>query len=76
VDEGVRVTTVPGEPEAEAFCMLLRSNGIECAHRLTPELDSPFEGIAPDGMREILVHASDLETARDLLEPEDDATAT
>ncbi len=56
--------------------MLLRSNGIECAHRLTPELDSPFEGIAPDGMREILVHASDLETARDLLEPEDDATAT
>jgi hypothetical protein len=76
VDEGVRVITVPGEPEAEAFCMLLRSNGIECAHRLTLEEDSPFEGIGPDGMREILVHPSDLEAARALLEPGDDASAT
>ncbi len=56
--------------------MLLRSNGIECAHRLTREEDSPFEGFGPDGMREILVHASDLEAARALLEPEDDAAAT
>lgn len=76
MDEDVRVTTVPGEAEAEAFCMLLRSNGIECAHRLTREEDSPFEGFGPDGMREILVHASDLEAARALLEPEDDAAAT
>jgi hypothetical protein len=75
VDEGVRVTTVPGEPEAEAFCMHLRSNGIECAHRLTPEEDSPFEGFG-DGMREILVHASDLEAARALLGPGDDAPIT
>jgi len=76
VDEGVRVITVQGEPEAEAFCLLLRANGIECAHRLTAEDDSPFEGIGPDGMREILVHASDLEAARALLEPEGDAPAT
>ena len=66
--------TVQAEPEAEAFCMLLRSNGIECAHRLTSEEDSAFEGFG-DGMREILVHPSDLEAARALLEP-GDAPAT
>ena len=76
MDEGVRVITVQGEPEAEAFCQLLRSNGIECAHRPTQEEDSPFEGFGPDGMREILVHPSDLEAARALLEPEGDAPAT
>jgi hypothetical protein len=63
----VRVTKVPGEPEAEAFCQLLRQNGIECVHGQTPEEDSPFEGIAPDGMREILVRPEDLEAARALL---------
>jgi len=67
VDEGVRLTTAPGEPEAESLCLYLRSNGIECAHRLTPEEDSPFEHIAPDGMREVLVHPSDLEAALELL---------
>lgn len=53
--------------------MLLRSSGIECAHRLTLEEDSPFEGFGQDGMREILVHPSDLEAARALLETDDDA---
>ena len=66
--EVVRVTTVQGEPEAEAFCGLLRANGIKCAHRLTLEEDSPFEGIATDGMREIVVAPEDLEAARALLE--------
>ena len=55
--------------------MLLRSNGIECAHRLTAEEDSPFEGFG-DGMREILVHPSDLGAARALLEPEEGTSAT
>ena len=55
-DDAVRLTTIPGEPEAEALCGLLRSEGIECAHRQTAEDDSPFEGIATDGIREILVH--------------------
>jgi hypothetical protein len=68
VEEGVRVITVPGEPEAEAFCERLRANGIECAHRLTLEEDSPFEHIAPDGMREILVRPEDLDAARALLD--------
>jgi hypothetical protein len=66
----VRVTKVPGEPEAEAFCDLLRKNGIPCAHRLTPEDDSPFEHISPDGMREILVSPDDLEAAKALLNEE------
>jgi hypothetical protein len=76
VDEGVRVTTVLGEPEAEVFCQLLRANDIECAYRPTQEQDSPFEGFGPGGMLEILVHPSDLEAARALLEPGDDAPAT
>ena len=59
--------TVQGEPEAEAFCELLRQNGIECAHRLTEEEDSAFEGFGRDGMREILVPPSDLDSARALL---------
>jgi hypothetical protein len=67
MDDSVRLTTVPGEAEAEALCGLLRSEGIECAHRQTPEGDSPFEGIATDGMREILVHEADLERAREII---------
>jgi hypothetical protein len=63
----VRVTTVPGEPEDEALCGLLRSEGIECAHRQTEEEDSAFEGIATDGVREILVYKADLERAREIL---------
>ncbi len=49
--------------------MFLRSNGIECAHRPTPEVDSPFEGFGPGGMLEVIVHAADLEAARELLPP-------
>jgi hypothetical protein len=66
-DEGVSVTTVADEVEAEVVCGLLRSAGIECAHRVTAETDSPLHGITSDGPREILVHKSDLETARALL---------
>jgi hypothetical protein len=67
VADSIRLTTVPGEAEAEALCGLLRSEGIECAHRLTAEEDSPFEGIATDGIREILVHEPDLERAREVI---------
>jgi hypothetical protein len=66
-DDAVRLTTVPGEAEAESLCGLLRTEGIECAHRQTLEDDSPFEGIATDGMREILVHEADLERAREVI---------
>jgi Putative prokaryotic signal transducing protein len=67
VDEPVRVTVVPGEAEAESLCELLREQGIECAHRSTPEDDSAFEGIGSDGKREILVHERDLDRAREIL---------
>ena len=66
-DEVVRVTTVQGEPEAEAFCGLLRANGIKCGHRPTEEVDSAFENFGGDGMREILVAPADLEAAKALL---------
>jgi hypothetical protein len=66
-DEDVSVATVADEIEAEVICGLLRSAGIECAHRVTDEMDSPLHGIASDGPREIVVHRSDLVTARALL---------
>ena len=72
MDDAVRLTTVPGEAEAEALCGLLRSEGIECAHRQTPEEDSPFEGIATDGVREILVHDADLVRAREIIGVQED----
>jgi hypothetical protein len=70
VEEVVRVTTVPGEPEAEALCGLLRANGIKCGHRATLEEDSPFENFSSGGIREILVAPEDLDTARQLLSEE------
>jgi hypothetical protein len=69
--EPVRVTTVPGEPEAEVLCGLLRANGIKCAHRPTTENDSAFEGFGGEGgIREILVAPEDLEVARELMNEE------
>jgi hypothetical protein len=67
MDEGVVVSTVSDEIEAEVVCGLLRSAGIECGHRVTEATDSAFEGIAFDGPREILVHQTDLEAARAVL---------
>jgi hypothetical protein len=68
VDEGVAVTTVNGETEAEVVCGLLRSAGIACGHRPTEETDSLLDGFAADGPREVLVPAADLETARAVLD--------
>jgi Putative prokaryotic signal transducing protein len=67
MDEGVPVTTVSDEIEAEVVCGLLRSAGIECGHRVTEATDSPLEGIAADGPREVLVHESELEAAKAVL---------
>ena len=67
-DEPVRVAVVPGEPEAEALCGLLRSDGIECGFRPTAEADSAFENFGGEGgQMEILVHPSDAERAREIL---------
>ncbi|HKD31976.1 MAG TPA: DUF2007 domain-containing protein [Gaiellaceae bacterium] len=67
-DEGVVVTVVPGETEAEIVCGLLRSAGIECGYRDTQAIDSPIEEFIASGPREVLVKEEDLEDARELLQ--------
>jgi hypothetical protein len=63
----VVVTVVSDESEADVVCGLLRSAGIECAYRETQAIDSLIEDFTPAGPREILVRASDLDAARELL---------
>ena len=63
----VVVKVVSSESEAEVACGLLRANGIECAHRDTDAIDSPVEDFIAAGAQEILVHASDLAAAKELL---------
>ena len=66
-DEAVVLTVVANEQEADLLCGLLRSAGIECGYRDTEAIDSPLEDFIAAGAREILVHESDLEAARQLL---------
>jgi hypothetical protein len=66
-DDAVVVKVVSGESEAEVVCGLLRTAGIECAHRDTEAIDSPLEDFIAAGEQEILVHASDLEAAKELI---------
>jgi putative signal transducing protein len=65
--EGVVLTVVASEPEAEIVCGLLRSNGIDCAFRDTEEIDSPLEDFTAAGRQEILVREADFEDAKSLL---------
>jgi Putative prokaryotic signal transducing protein len=65
--EGVVLTVVSGEPEAQIVCGLLESNGIACAYRDTEAIDSPLEDFTAAGPREILVREADLGTARELI---------
>jgi putative signal transducing protein len=67
MDEGVVLTTVSDEIEAEVVCGMLRSAGIDCGHRVTEATDSAFEGIASDGPREIFVPATEVAAARTVL---------
>lgn len=67
-DGAVVVKVVSSQSEAEVVCGLLRSAGIECAHRDTDAIDSPLEDFMAAGGQEILVHESDLEVAKELLE--------
>ncbi len=69
MDDGdpVVVKVVSGEAEAQVVCGLLRSEGIECAYRDTEAIDSSLEDFIAAGSREILVHPSDLEAAKELL---------
>jgi Putative prokaryotic signal transducing protein len=65
--EGVILTVVSSGPEADVVCGLLRSAGIDCAYRDTEAIDSSLEEFTAAGPREILVRASDLDAARELL---------
>ena len=66
-DEGVVLTVVSGEPEAEVVVGLLRTAGIDSAYRDTEAIDSSLEEFTAAGPREILVRESDLDAARELL---------
>jgi len=66
-DEAVVLTVVSSGTEAEIVVGLLRSAGIECGYRDTDQVDSQLEEFIADGPREILVHPSDLDAARQLL---------
>ena len=66
MDEPVPVANVADEFEADVVCGLLRSAGLECGFRPTVATDSAFEGIG-GGRVEIIVHAHDEETAREVL---------
>lgn len=67
-DGAVVVKVVSGQSEAEVVCGLLRSEGIECAYRDTEAIDSSLEDFMAAGGQEILVHESNLEAAKELLE--------
>jgi hypothetical protein len=67
-DGAVVVKVVSSQSEAEVVCGLLRSAGIECAHRDTDAIDSPLEDFIAAGAQEILVDESDLEAAKELLD--------
>ena len=66
-DGVVVLTVVSAQSEADVLSGLLRSAGIECAHRDTDAIDSPLEDFMAAGSQEILVHESDLEAAKELL---------
>lgn len=66
-DDRAVVTVVASEPEAQVVCGLLRSQGIDCAYRDTDAIDSTVEDFIAAGPQEILVHASDLEAAKELI---------
>ena len=58
---GVRLTVVASEGEADVVCSMLRAEGIKCAVRLADSVE------AMGNWREVLVAASDLASARELL---------
>ena len=66
-DDTAVLTVVSSEPEAEIVCGLLRSAGIECAFRDTEAIETSLEDFISAGAQEIVVHESDLATAKELL---------
>ncbi len=65
--EAVRLTVVANEPLAELVCSFLRAEGIRCGHRITDVGAGAGDGVPTGGPREVLVGATDLEAARQVL---------
>ena len=63
----MRLSIVSDEGEAEVVCGLLRAEGIRCFHRVT-DLSAPMRGASLIEWREILVLASELPRARELID--------
>jgi hypothetical protein len=71
-----RVTVVSSDAEAEMLCGLLRLEGIECYFRKTNYGAGSTDGMLSSfGPTEIVVGASDLERARELLAASDEGYA-
>ena len=67
--ELVRLTVVHNQPEAEIVLSMLRSEGIQCFHRPTDFAAGAFDGaLSSAGAREIVVAATDVDRARELLD--------
>ena len=61
------LTLVPSEYEAEMLCALLRTEGIECAHRPTDIAVGAMDGMPGGGPREVVVKREDLDRAHEIL---------
>jgi len=67
VTDLARVTVVWNEGEAEIVCGLLRTAGIECFYRRTDLSSATVRSPVPSTSWEIVVSASELGAARELL---------
>ena len=68
-DDWVVVEVARSEPEAELFCSVLRSAGIECVPRLTNAGAGAGDGLGTVGAHEIVVSPRDAHEAREILHP-------
>jgi Putative prokaryotic signal transducing protein len=68
VEQGVRLTVVGNDVEAEVVCGLLRGAGIACNHRPSAASGGPWEALGTGGPREVLVAPEDLEAAQRILD--------
>ena len=75
MEEGVRLTIVGSDVEAEVLCGLLRNAGIRCGHRPAAPSGGPWEALATGGPREVLVAPEDLEKAQAILDADEAAPA-
>jgi hypothetical protein len=66
-DDWVVVQVARSEPEAELFCSVLRSAGIECLPRLTNQGAGAGDGLGTGGAHAIMVSPQDAQEARDIL---------